>query len=331
MIPSARFDGWIPIRVFWRDGRAWVDWCHFGDLRLTEPFFRDSVATALRLPFNQALRRETPIDALRAWREESPGLAPTAFLFHASRCGSTLVAQMLAALGTHVVISEPPMIDAVLRARYLAPELDEATQVEWLRGLVSALGQPRHGETGFMIKLDAWSVFELALVRRAFPQTPWIYLYRDPLEIAVSQVRERGAYMIPGVIGPALPLFGPEAMIMPAEEFIARVLGKMLEAGREGCVNAGGLALHYDELPDAIGTSFRDALGIADDARSSEALRGAARWNAKTPQMKFEGDAERKRREAGPELRRLVDQWARPAYRAIEAMRVASRAGAPIE
>jgi hypothetical protein len=323
---AARFDGWLPIRVFWRDGRAWVDWCHFGDGRLTEPFFRDSVAIALRQPFNQAFRRETPIEALREWRDASPGLEPTAFLYHASRCGSTLIAQMLAALGTHVAISEPPMLDAVLRARYLAPELDEGTQVEWLRGLVCALGQPRNGETAFVIKLDAWNVFELGLMRKAFPDTPWIYLYRDPLEIAVSQLRERGAYMIPGVLGPALRMFDPrEVMNLPAEDFIARVLGKMLEAGHEGCVNAGGLALHYDELPQALWTSFRDVLGIRDDPSSRNALQRAARWNAKNPQVEFEADVERKQREAGPGLRLLVDRWARPAYRAIEATRIAER------
>jgi len=327
-MPALRLDGWLPIRVFWHEGRARVDWCHFGDVRLTEPFFRDSVAIALREPFNQAFRRETPIEALRDWRHASPGLTPTAFLFHASRCGSTLVTQMLAALGTHIVVSEPPMLDAVLRARFMQPGLDEATQLEWLRGLVSALGQPRHGETGYVIKLDAWSIFELALVRKAFPGVPWIYLYRDPLEIAVSQVRERGAYMVPGVLGPALTIFPPrEAIDMPAETFIARVLGKMLEAGHAGCEHAGGHALHYAELPEALWTSCRTLLGIPGDAATRAKLQAAARWNAKNPQLEFAADVERKQREARPELRRLVDEWAAPAYRAIEALRMESRHG----
>ncbi len=323
---AARFDGWVPIRVFWRDARAWVDWCHFAKVRLTEPFFRDNVAIALRQPFNQAFRRETPIEALREWRAASPGLQPTAFLYHASRCGSTLVAQMLAALGTHIVISEPPMLDAVLRAHHLDPRLEEPTQLEWLRGLVSALGQPRHGETAYVIKLDAWSVFELERMRKAFPDVPWIYLYRDPLEIAVSQVRERGAYMIPGMIGPGLGLFTPgEAMEMPAEDYIARVLGRMLEAGHAGCEEKGGYALHYQELPQAMWTSLRTVLGIGEDGSTRKALQDAARWNAKNPGLEFEADVERKQREAGASLRGFVDQWAAPAYRAIEAMRVASR------
>jgi hypothetical protein len=319
---SYDFEGWLPVRVFWRDAQAWVDWCRFGDVGLTEPFFRDSVATALRQPFNQAFRHETPIAALREWREASPGLEPTAFLYHASRCGSTLISQMLAGLGTHVVVSEPPMLDAVLRARFVAPGLDEGTQIEWMRGLVSALAQPRRGERAFVVKLDAWSVFELALMRKAFPNTPWIYLYRDPLEIAVSQLRERGAYMIPGMLGPALPMFGMnEVASMSPQEFIARVLGKMLEAGHAGCVNAGGVALHYNELPSAMWTSVRELLAIGDDDRSRQQLQGAAKWNAKNPQAEFARDSERKQREASAELRALVDRWAAPAYRMLEGVR----------
>ena len=321
-MPSRRFAGWLPIRVFWRDFAFWVDWCYFGDTRLTAPFFRDSVTVALRQPFNQAFRRETPIAELQEWHHASPGLKPTAFLFHASRCGSTLISQMLASLDSHIVISEPPMLDTILRARYLAPGLNEDSQVEWLRALVSSLAQARGGETGFVIKLDAWSVFELNLMRKAFPDTPWVYLYRDPLEIAVSQLRERGAYMIPGMLGPALYMFDPkEVMAMCPEEFIARVLGRMLEAGHVGCMHAGGRALHYRHLPQAMWTEFGDVFGIRNDATSLEKLQKAARWNAKHPQFEFVEDSERKQREATPVLRNFVERWATPAYRALEGAR----------
>ena len=113
---------------------------------------------------------------------------------------------------------------------------------------------------------------------------------------------------------------------MPHPEFIARVLGRMLDAGRAGCMNAGGMALHYNELPLALWTSHRDVLGIGDDAQSLQALQSAARWNAKNPHFEFVRDSERKQREASPELRAVVDRWASPAYHAMEAVRLAQRA-----
>ncbi len=172
-----------------------VDWCWFGERKLVQPFFRDAVDEALRLPFNQAFRRETPLAVLSEWR--TPAVAPTAFIYHASRCGSTLLSQMLAQLDDHIVISEPPALDSLLRS-----ELESEERRAALRGLLAAYGQRRHGdERALVIKLDAWNIGELALLRECFPETPWLFVYRDPLEIAVSHWRRAGMHMVPGMIG----------------------------------------------------------------------------------------------------------------------------------
>ena len=114
--------GWLPIRAWSRDGEWRVDLCWFGEQRLTQPFYRDEVDLALRLPFNQAFRRDTPLVTLLDWQAISPGLTPSAFIFHASRCGSTLLAQMLARLDSHIVLSEPPPLDQLLRAHYASSQ-----------------------------------------------------------------------------------------------------------------------------------------------------------------------------------------------------------------
>lgn len=321
---GARFDGWIPVRVFLSGAEARVDWCYFGRSRFTHPFFKESAQDALRLPFNQAFRRETPIDALREWSAASPGLPPTVFLHHASRCGSTLVSQMLASLDTHVVCSEPPAIDAVLGARRMSPAITEEMQVEWLRGLVSAMAQPRNGEKALFVKLDSWHIFDHALLRKAFPQARWLYLYRDPVEIAVSQLRERSASMIPGVVGPAMMLFGIEqSMAMSPHEFVVRVLGRKLQAGVDACAGMGVLPVHYLELPQVVWTTFRDLLGIDGSQAATSVLESASRRNAKNPHFEFAADSARKQREATPQTRELALRWAMPAYVELEKARAA--------
>ena len=113
-----KLDGWIPIRVFWRHGQARpeVEWCRLGEAGFTDPFFESTVQRLMSHPFHHAFRRRTSIDALEEWRAQRPGLAPTGFIFHMSRCGSTLVSQMLAAVDRNVVLSEAAPIDWVLRA-----------------------------------------------------------------------------------------------------------------------------------------------------------------------------------------------------------------------
>jgi len=65
-----------------------------------------------------------------------------------------------------------------------------------------SLGQRRFGETHYFIKLDAWHVRSLALIREAFPQTPWIFVCRDPVEVFVSQLSRPGRLALPGAIDP---------------------------------------------------------------------------------------------------------------------------------
>lgn len=319
------FDGWIPIRIYAGPSGHRVDWCYFGERRLTESFFRESVAAALQDPFNLAFRQDTPIDALLEWAEQQPGIEPTAFIYHATRCGSTLLARMLMALPTHVIVSEPPMLDSVLRAHYFLPTFDSDIQTRWVRATISALAQRRDGsESRFVVKLDAWNITECALMRRAFPDVPWIFLYRDPIEIAVSQTKMAGALMVPGMVGPSLALIpAAEAATMRRAEFMARIIGRILDAGHAECLAGGGRAVHYSELPDALWTSLAEVFKVATDDSTIATLRDAARPDAKNPHFEFVADTDSKQRAADAELRDAITHFATPAFRALEELRMA--------
>lgn len=324
---GANWHDWLPIRV-WRPAGEWVvDWCRFGSQRLCEPFFSDSVEVALRHPFNLAFRQRTGIDALLDWQMRSPGIAPTAFVFHTSRCGSTLLAQVIACFDSHIVLSEPPPFDSVLRAHYSDPMVAEQ-QTAWIRALLSALGQCRSGsERALVVKLDAWNIFELPLLRQCFPATPWLFLYRDPLEIAVSHWQSPGRHMVPGLIG-ASPLALPadQAMTASRPEFVARTIGRLFEAGLEQCTQHGGLLVNYNELPEVIGGRLSTALGL--DAADATSARYGLRHHAKRPGETFEQDSSGKREAAEDAVRKQVERWALQPYVALERLRARQRVGA---
>jgi hypothetical protein len=312
-VESLNLHGWLPIRVWQQVGERRVDWCWFGDRQLSQPFFGDAVEEALRLPFNLVFRRQTPLSALGQWQQCSPGLTPSAFIFHASRCGSTLISQMLAQLSDHIVISEPPPLDTLLRS-----DLPPAERHAALKGLMSAYGQRRRGEERrLVIKLDAWNIGELALLRECFPDTPWLFVYRDPLEIAVSHLRRPGMHMVPGLIGAsvlddALPFGG-------REDFVARRLGRLLQAGLEHCRAGGGVAVNYSELPEAMAGRLA-AFFQLDAAQRRHAFAAVGR-HAKQPAQAFAGDSEDKRREASPLLFERVRYWAQTPYQSLERLR----------
>ncbi|CAI8738924.1 sulfotransferase family protein [Pseudomonas soli] len=315
------FHGWLPIRL-WQGDAGWrVDWCWFGEQRLTRPFFRDDVDQALRLPFNQAMRRDTDVSALLDWHARSPGLTPSALVFHASRCGSTLIAQLLASQARNIVLSEPPPLDNLLRAARQDPSA-AAWQADALRALCSAYGQRRRGdERQLLIKLDAWNIFDASLLTALYPDVPRVFLYRDPLEIVVSQLRQAGMHRVPGLLGASgLDNLLSAPQVMDTVEYTCRMIGEILAAGLALCERHGAIAVNYSELPDAVWGRLGPLFGIQPGDVAD--LRAVAAFDAKQPAMNFSADSQRKREEADDEIRAAVIRWAQAPYNALESIRL---------
>jgi hypothetical protein len=325
MIRAEPLEGWVPIRIDWKAMPPEVDWCHLGSERFTDPFFDQTIERRLRDPFPLLFRHRTPLDALADRAERYPGVPPAGFIFHMSRCGSTLIAQMLAALPQTVVISEAEPINAILRAS----EIDDDRRIAWLRGMVAALGQPRAGvERHLVIKFDSWNTLDLPLVRRAFPQVPWVFSYRNPVEVLVSQIAQRAVYMIPGLLNPGLADTGLalEALTKP-EEHCAKVLSSFCRAALEQHRHDPGLLLNYSEMPGAVEASLLEAFGIVASDQDIARMRNATQFNAKNPCMLFEDDTEPKHRATTEQIRRMADRWIGPLYADLETCRCARRAG----
>ncbi|HEY0607847.1 MAG TPA: hypothetical protein VGD58_33335 [Herpetosiphonaceae bacterium] len=320
MLPN--LNGWLPIRLYWQQHRPMLDWCYFGARRLTEPFFDQTIDVALRQPFNLLFRHQTPLDALHDLHDRDPGLAPSGFVFHVSRCGSTLIAQALAALSQNIVVAEATPIDGVLHAQLHNPAITDEQRIGWLRAIVSAYGRSRSGqERHLMIKFDSWHTCDLPLIRRAFPEVPWIFVYRDPVEVLVSHQRMPGLQMVPGLVDPrAVGLDPATVFAMPQLEYRARVLAGVYQAAIEHTSALGGTLVPYHTLPGAISESLLGRFKIAHSAADVEQMRQMTQRDAKRPTLPFAGDAEDKQQAASDELRAQSDRWVRPLYERLEAL-----------
>ena len=312
--------GWLPARAFWQDEELYVRWSYFGDRPLVEPFFEDSLRRALESPFNLLFQYATPIGRLPDWLAARPGLTPRGFIFHMSRCGSTLVTQMLAALPHNLVLSEAPPLDEVVQARARKPDLSEEQQALWLAWIMSALAQRRRGERALFVKLDSWHTLALPLFRRAFPSVPWVFLYRDPVEVLVSQMEAPGIHTVPTLRG--AHILGTEAPFEPQrrEDYCARILARICEPVVTHARECGGRLINYRELPAATWTSILPHFGIAVSARERAVMAKAARFDAKTPGMPFTPDAEDKQATATPTVRAAAQERLGDLYAHLEAL-----------
>lgn len=308
-----RLAGWTPIAVRGDGQGTVVRWCFTEGVQFDEPFFEQTIDRCLRDPFRLLFWRETGTDALAALACEAPGLEPAGFIFHMSRSGSTLVAQMLASLPQVLVVSEAGPLDAALRTGEVDP----------LRWMLSALGRPRRAaQTQLVVKLDAWAIFALPLVRRAFPDVPCVFVYRDPVEVVASHLGHRGYHTVPGTLAPEwLGLPDGRLDSLEPEQYIAAVLGAICNAGVTGARTGGLTLVNYDSLPGAVAATVAPLFGIAAGRGERAAFARSAEKDAKNPCLPFVPDGAEKRRRASARTREAVDTWLRPAYDALEQLR----------
>ena len=316
--------GWVPARIAWRDNGPRVEWILMGAERLRDPFFTQTTQRQLIKPFHQLFRRETTIDQMIAWTAANPGAPLRGIVFHMSRCGSTLIGQQLAALDRAILASEPEPMDDALRVVHRYPDLARADEIRLVRAMAAALGQPRNGEDALYLKTDCWHIHRFDLLRQAFPDTPWIFLYRDPVEVMVSQQRMPSAWSVPGIFHPSMLQLDP-ADWNPAEldVYCARALQQVCKAGlRAVQQSSGGLLVNYTELPDAMyGRLFRHFGLQAEDLPS---MRSASVKNAKAPSTSFSSDNAQKQAQASERLRAVVAEHLTPIYAGLEAARLAA-------
>ena len=303
-----------------------VDWAYLGGRRFTDPFFVQTITPCLRHPADLLFRHQTALADLGDLLGTQPGVRPTGFIFHMSRCGSTLLSQMLAASPANIVLSEAGPIDDILRGNFLHPHITDEQRVQWLRWLVGVLAWQRQpAEKNVFIKFDCWHVLFLPLIQRAFPEVPWIFLYREPVEVMASAQKQLGGQMIPGVLQPAMLGWEPETVAqMTLYEYTARVLAKLCEAALVQASAGCGKLVNYRQLPGPIWPALMDYWNVDFSVAETAQMHGAAQMNAKNPVLPFESDSQAKREAVSPEIRALTQQWLADVYQKLEAQRLAT-------
>lgn len=314
--------GWVPLFLTARGHRPTVDWGYMGGERFTEPFCHETLQKLMSRPFNRLFRRQGGLDSLLERARRHPGLPLHGLVFHMSRCGSTLAAQWLAALPDSVVLSEPEPLDTVLQ--WPAPDGGEET----VRALLAALGQPRReSDRRLFLKTDCWHMVHIDRLLAAFPGTPWIFLYRDPLEVLVSHRRMPGWQLVPGSMA-GHGLQPPGELGNHPLGHGAWVLARILEQARLAMTRHGnGLLLNYCELPGALETRLAGHFGVELAEWDRAALNAVAGRDAKQGHVAFQPDAAEKRAAADAQVVELAARWLDEPYRLLERLRVDGAAG----
>ncbi|RWU07802.1 hypothetical protein [Pedobacter chitinilyticus] len=195
---------WIPYRLEYIDQDWLVHWLYLGDKRMDDPFFDETIRYC-RSKQRRVSRFESSSGAALLKANDMTALKPKAFVFHVSRCGSTLLSQAFAQSESCISISEAPLLDEILRSNEHDPSVSNAQREEWFKAALSWMGQLRTGrESSYIIKLDSWHIHFYGLLREWFPEVPFFFLTRRPAEVLASHKKMKGIHMVPGLVDPLL-------------------------------------------------------------------------------------------------------------------------------
>jgi hypothetical protein len=300
----------LPVRAVLQPTGLYLALRQIAPEQLQDAFMQETVA---RIP--------TPDTFVHIAREDigkaAPGSAPAGMIFHVARCGSTLLSQSLKKLDGVVVYAEPLAVNEILSPPHKWPRHE---LVAALRSLGDALA--RHAGRPYVIKFSSWNTLFCDLLQEAFPRSPWVLSFRDPVEVGVSLLQKPPGWLRDsGEVSRQLAaLVDPDGASQSLEEHIARLYGAFCSAAALLDARRGKL-ITYRSLPAAVWDVVAPHFSLAIDSRQRQLIEAAARTYAKAPMgqpREFSSDAALKQAAAPVALRQAIDAFAIPALESLE-------------
>jgi hypothetical protein len=313
--------GWLPAQIRLQRQKSSVTWMDFGTARLSEPFF-DHTILRLAAATPPARTREADLDSIVRAADSEPAAKPKGFIFHISRCGSTLIANSLKLARSAVVISEAQTISTLLMPCEFMPWASAANQ-PWSRAallhcLLQLFGHRRtEDERHFFVKFTSWNILFLPLVRELWPDVPCLIVVRTPLEVLVSNLSAFSGWMrfksSAALCSRLLPWPADTIAAMSNEEYGARVIGEFCKSAASA-IDGQCRVVDYENLSPGRCCSIANYFGIFLTRSEKTAIGEATRFYSKDPRRTFHDDRAQKQLGATNLMREAVQRWALPWY-----------------
>lgn len=313
---------WYPYTVTLNKNEVLCHWLDFKDIPFSNPFFDETIQTAKSHNRNLTrFRSVSELQALPLWAASTSIVKPSAFIFHVSRCGSTLLSQLLGMDHRIISLAEVPFFDNILRLPY--KEVNYKRQIpELLQAGIALYGRQRHGaEEHLTIKTDSWHIFFRKQIRELYPDVPFILLYRHPQEVIRSHQKLRGLQAVPNLIEPAV--FGftkKEIANLSLDEYIARVLKKYYSAYLQTIKeDRNSFLINYAEGAEQMFQKILKLSNIELDEQSLSAMINRTKFHSKYPDKPFK--EEQIQDEFPSYMHQVID-----LYHQVETLRLGSEA-----
>ena len=307
------------------------------------PMFRDLVAKSIhcsnkgkiQMDLQSIVEEAREYDARQDTATRS--MEPAGFVFHESRCGSTLVANSLMAMepqANRVYSESPPPVTA---AKMISDDDGrDSSAVQLLRDAIYMMGRTNDAnEKRLFFKIQSIGTKSIPAFSKAFPTTPWIFLHRDPVQVMMSHLKTedklqavctRSRSSPPQDLVALVNARDPSAKVsrLSTEEYCAAHLASLCEAAYSAYEQDGsenGKFVDYVDLPgllidDIIPNHFGHPM---DDESKSRILKVSGTYSkARTLGKTWQEDSQRKEDAARPEIRAASAKYLQPVYEKLK-------------
>jgi hypothetical protein len=316
----------IPVRCDWRCGSVELaDVPDPASAGRTGAVWIDTV----RLPEGGRSRWTGTVGALELLVAcERPPL-PAGLIFHTGRCGSTLLANMLAAYPGLRVLSEPDVLSQLLVHQGFA---DQAG-AEAVRLLFSAFSRGSGAGRGAVVKASNWHALAARRILAGLPGVPAVFIWRPAAEVVASCLHQpppwSGFRDLRALLARQVPLLeGTDDPATAPVELFARLWSATVRAGLD-LVRAHGdqvYVLAYHDLrtdPAAVGTDIAGRFGLHGTNALADAMtRAAGRYSKDlTGRTAFDPCGAHARAPLNSSEHAVVTRWTAPLETEIRSLR----------
>lgn len=324
MVPSATS---LPVSV--KPARGTVEWLEFGSARIDQPFFEQTVTSLQKT----GKRCRSSIDQLLACKHDTP---PAGFIFHISRCGSTLLASAMGAVADSLVLSEPNVVSECI-STFTDTESGQTNfgplGNDLVRSAIDGLRRrPSDRDRPAIVKFSSWHVLFFDRIREVWPTVPCVFLVRDPAEVAISALREQTGWMgwraRPALASKRLGTPVEKVQHLEPEPYAALVLERFLTA-METHLDDRCIILDYSELTPTRALETARYFGLSPRIDSGSALTSCFSVYSKDAKrvLPFRPDNQEKQSQVGEKLTHDLGLNVYPAYRRL---RTRAASAAPV-
>lgn len=253
---------------------------------------------------------------------------PAGFIFHMSKCGSTLMSKVLDQPESLFVIKEATPLHENLW-QYLTNNWKNSVELtddnlRLIRNLISLLGRHRLEEqTSYFVRFRSWNIAFVEAIQHAFPETPSLFMYRDPVKVMAS-ILNKPTTGLPRLndCGAAAFITGysqKELSQMDALQYFTRFYKQYMHVSLTKMQNTHYLNYHHlnkTNLDKIVRNVYNYSPSKADLSLMQSQFDTYSKDDSGT--VRFTSDSKEKQKLVTPEMRQAAEEHLMGMYQKLE-------------